>query len=1322
MKLRGSVVFAGLVSLTLLLALLLGHLHPTVAQEQAPTPARPSVSMPQNTGGPDDYGYTWDDAGPPGWIDAVAGGTDTGLSGYAYKSGPVLVSLPFPFKYYENTYSYVYIHAAGLVGFTSRWSNWQNQIPRPTEPNNILAPYWSQDIYLNATGPSGRVYTKSGGAAPNRYFVVEWYDVRGGDPSDALGGDDVFRFEVILYENSAFDFQYQTMTYTGDYRCYTGAGIEDSTGLDGLLYLDGSGLCVAAPANVAVRFTRPTPAARVSLKPLTAGAFGAPGNTVEFRRTIRNTGDRGADTYDLFPGGSWPLTLYSQDSITPLTDTDGDGALDTGAVAQGWFRTIVIKIRLPAGATIGQSSAGQLGVQSSIDTSQSKVLTFRVAVPAMFAQSYTLNGSPYTGIYRPTGPTAQTQLGSGGYNPAVVTTPDGNLVQVWSQSRVNANKQPVRELYVALLDQYGGLRQPAAIRITDQSSAVLQTYDYAPALAVTPDGAIGVTWYRTRYDSSNGAYNYNIFYLILNSAGGIVAPATDLTHNAAWGAATTPNVPHFYSPAIAATPDNRLIIAWQRRVYTGVYTDNTLWYVVQAANGSPIKAPTLFNSDLWSQDPNLAPLADGSVFLSQYRNGQIAFGRINSSGTILTSLTNLTSDGGNHLPDAVQLLNGNLVITWKHWTGLRYIIGYAVLNSSLVTLNGPLYFPAMSPLGDDSPAITYFGNRAALTWGDACCDYQPNLYYALLDGSGNSLTPPMIFASDNTYYNLQLPYNGQGNTWLPGASDRLPPTNPTSLTSADHAVNVWSNDNTVNVAWSGASDTGGSGLNGYAIAWDTSLATVPAPNLDVGATLTNLTSAALPDGSGYFHIRAIDGTDNAAAGAAHFGPFKIDTHAPTNPISLTSSDHAVNVWSNDNTINVAWSGAADTGGSDLDGYSVLWDTAAASVPDAIKDLEEPASSATSAAQPDGNRYFHIRAIDAAGNVAPNATHLGPFLIDTLAPQSTALSPDFVIAPFIVQWRGADSGSGLDHYRLEVRDGLGGWTTWLTNTSALSATYATGLANHTYYFRSVAIDRAGNVEAAGAADGDTRTTVAAFRVTGAVINNRHQPVFNATVSTDPAALNPAKSDGAGHYTLYLAAPDTYSLIASRSDFGALPPLTHLAFDANTTAPDLVLPPLSEAVTNGHWETGDLSGWSVDPAITPTLETTAAHTGNFGLRLTTGMLRPSGAAADFTPAITQTIHLSATQRVLSWLYRVTQGSGDPFIVAIAGDTEVITHELSVTPTEWTHAWVDLAPFAGQALTISLGFQNTAVVQQIDLDEISLGATQIGVYTVSLPVVRR
>ena len=163
-----------------------------------------------------------------------------------------------------------------------------------------------------------------------------------------------------------------------------------------------------------------------------------------------------------------------------------------------------------------------------------------------------------------------------------------------------------------------------------------------------------------------------------------------------------------------------------------------------------------------------------------------------------------------------------------------------------------------------------------LTWGDACCGYYPNLYYTLLDDTGNVVTPPMIFFSDYAGYDVRLPYNGQGNTPLLG--DFVPPANPTGLASPSHMVNAWSNDNTVDVTWTAATDDA-SGLDGYSIAWDHAPTTVPDEAKNIGA-VTATTSPALADGDWYFHIRSVDKAGNWATGAAHLGPFRIDATPP----------------------------------------------------------------------------------------------------------------------------------------------------------------------------------------------------------------------------------------------------------------------------------------------------------------------------------------------------------------------------------------------------------------------------------------------------------
>src|SRR5207248_1578501 len=149
--------------------------------------------------------------------------------------------------------------------------------------------------------------------------------------------------------------------------------------------------------------------------------------------------------------------------------------------------------------------------------------------------------------------------------------------------------------------------------------------------------------------------------------------------------------------------------------------------------------------------------------------------------------------------------------------------------------------------------------------------------------------------------------------------DTTAAVNP-SLSSPDHAAAAWSGDATVDIAWSGASDSA-SGVDGFSYEWSQSATTVPDAVKDAEESATGTTSPPLADGQWWFHLRTVDAVGNWSA-AVHLGPFKIDGTPPTSP-TLSSPSHSVDVWSNDPTVEVVWSGQADTH-SGVDGFSYGW--------------------------------------------------------------------------------------------------------------------------------------------------------------------------------------------------------------------------------------------------------------------------------------------------------------------------------------------------------------------------------------------------------------
>ncbi|MCO6043307.1 PKD domain-containing protein [Aeoliella sp. ICT_H6.2] len=111
--------------------------------------------------------------------------------------------------------------------------------------------------------------------------------------------------------------------------------------------------------------------------------------------------------------------------------------------------------------------------------------------------------------------------------------------------------------------------------------------------------------------------------------------------------------------------------------------------------------------------------------------------------------------------------------------------------------------------------------------------------------------------------------------------DTTPPNPPTfDSGSSDRSQGVWSTDNDANIWWNTPSDE--SGIAGYSVTADYSSSTTPDTIIDTTSRSWQLDNVA--DTSGfYLHVRAVDGEGNWG-NAAHFGPFKIDTAKPGQPV------------------------------------------------------------------------------------------------------------------------------------------------------------------------------------------------------------------------------------------------------------------------------------------------------------------------------------------------------------------------------------------------------------------------------------------------------
>ena len=220
--------------------------------------------------------------------------------------------------------------------------------------------------------------------------------------------------------------------------------------------------------------------------------------------------------------------------------------------------------------------------------------------------------------------------------------------------------------------------------------------------------------------------------------------------------------------------------------------------------------------------------------------------------------------------------------------------------------------------------------------------------------------------------------------------DMVPPTNPTAISSSTHILGAWSSVTGFAAQWSGATDER-SGPAGYSVVIDGNPNTAVDCTIEVAdAAGTGSTAATLGEGAWYVHVRLIDRAGNCAVGEAEAGFWGIDTSAPGAPGAISSPSHdPVSSPVSDPTIDVAW-GAASDGLSGIAGYSFHFSADEDEDCDGETDSDEDERTALSPPLADGSWYFHVCAVDLAGNAGPT-THGGPWIVDTTPPAGLAVS-------------------------------------------------------------------------------------------------------------------------------------------------------------------------------------------------------------------------------------------------------------------------------------------------------------------------------------------
>ena len=722
-------------------------------------PTEETLAEPTAIGDTDDYGYYLGST-TYSWIDAT-GGTNTGITDPYGKTAAI--PLPWAFPFYEKSYTHIYITGAGYATFDDAWVDPYFTVPDESEPNNLISVLSKYHTYSNS-----KVYYRSFGT----HFVIQWNNLKDDD-----GG--TYTFEAVLYPDGNIKFQYKTLPVpSGGWWCST-AGIENASGLDGLTFWN---YCeYPTTSGTAVLFMRPLPSARVWAHPLYLGAFASSLDVDDFSFTLTNTGDLGADTYDMSVttaplGMGWNAELFDKATGLPLTDTDADGTIDSGPLAQGASMEILVRVSAPAGLALGAHNKTYVDITSSLNTGKTKTITIESTVPAAFAQTYidSTDQTLKTDLnWTPT--QLEVDISGEAWNirePAVIETPEHNFVQVWSEYMSGANSGGMALRY-AVIDRFGSVVKAPEVLSPIYDVVDFYSWQSNTALAVAPDGKIGVVWSK-QIENPSDLVNFNIWFAVLNSNGSLAYAPVNLSNDNSWGSYQAGNTVGLTNPDISASADNRFMVTWRKSAQATSIED--IYYTIRQSGGTevlPVTKMTASNSTNRYYPRVQIALSENRFFVAYghyWQSGQNYYSEslyrvFDSSGGTLTPPTNLS-----FYPRAgVQLSGGNILMAFTASTGTEHYIWYGILNGTNYALiySGQLSHPSISNNTSSLSVTKDANNRGILTWSDQNDRY---LYYGLVSGSnGAVLTNPVIFHRSDGF---ELSYNGSGittNSWSPAA-------------------------------------------------------------------------------------------------------------------------------------------------------------------------------------------------------------------------------------------------------------------------------------------------------------------------------------------------------------------------------------------------------------------------------------------------------------------------------------------------------------------------------------------------------------------------
>ena len=507
----------------------------------------------------------------------------------------------------------------------------------------------------------------------------------------------------------------------------------------------------------------------VALNPLSQQSLAQPGTAVVYTQTVTNY-TMATDSFDLSAAGnSWPTTFW--DGPTQINNTAPLADLETF--------TFAVKVEVPAGAKGGDFDQATILARSVASPAISDSASLRTIVLAYgWVQSFSDYWAPdnstdreqYLDIVRSSGIVAA-QVTDDQYSPstapAVAAYPREAIVAAWTGPHSwNDTVSYYNVEYAAL-----GIDGHTAISVTqvsDNISATIYTFDGYPALAVAPtDGNVLIAWYRYE-EVSDGLYN--VYYAVRSPTGTEVLFPTALTTN------TTSTVQE-QCPSAASFGDGRFAVAWQH--YDSGVNDIYYAVLDSAGGLIAGPVNLTHNTDYDDYRPRANRLTDGNVLLTwegYHAVGyQIYYAVLDSAGNVAHPATRLTdSPDGAYDPDAVGLRNGKAIVAWEqygYYPDFGSQMAYAVLDSVYTTTVATQILT--NTLSNDNYSVSLVrdgDDNAVLTWRDSNLD---RIYYALVDNAGAVRTWPLVFRVARGSQ-LDISWWGAASGGLPPARIYLP--------------------------------------------------------------------------------------------------------------------------------------------------------------------------------------------------------------------------------------------------------------------------------------------------------------------------------------------------------------------------------------------------------------------------------------------------------------------------------------------------------------------------------------------------------------------